>query len=120
MAQQFNNEKQEALERGPTIPPENEFPPELQHLLVNLDERQYLERCKMEHIHETEGIPDHMEPEVVGRHNEKQMHDLVESHATERERYINEFYDAQRIAEEMKEADKAQAMEQGEEKGFSK
>ena len=120
MAQQFYNEEQEALERGPTIPPENEFPPELLHLLENLDERQYMERGRMEQIHDNEGIPDHMEPEEVGRHNEKQLHDLAETHATERERYIKEFYDAQRIAEEMKEADKAQAMEQGEEKGFSK
>ena len=113
---------QEALERGPTIPPENEFPPELLNLLENLDERQYMERSRMEQIHDNEGIPDHMEPEEVGRHNEKQLHDLAEKHATERERYIKEFYDAQRIAEEIRQTNKQDALERGpeREKGFSK
>lgn len=83
------------------LPPENEFPPDLQRLLENLDERQQLDRSRLELIHDSEGIPDHVDPAVAARHNEKQWNDLLEKHATERDRYIKEFYAAKELAQEL-------------------
>ena len=93
------------------IPPENEFPPELQHRLEKLSDVQEEERYKLELIHDSKDDPVDHTPQDLQQYQQKQMDKLTEKHGSERERYIREYYETQKLVKEYELQDKQQSRE---------
>jgi hypothetical protein len=93
------------------IPHENEFPPDLQHRLEKLSDRQEEERYKLELLHDSHDDPVDHSPQDLRQYQQKQMDKLTETHDAERARYIREYYKAQKLVKEYEQQEKQQARE---------
>jgi hypothetical protein len=93
------------------IPPENEFPPDLQHRLEKLSDRQEEECHEQELLNDSHDYHVNFPPQDVQRYQRKEMDKLTEKHDAERERYIREYYEAQKLVKEYEQQDKQQARE---------
>lgn len=82
------------------IPPENEFPPDLQQRLEKLSDRQEEERHEQELLNDCHDYHVNFPPQDVLRYQRKEMDKLTEKHDAERERYISEYYEAQKLVKE--------------------
>lgn len=93
------------------IPPENEFPPDLQHRLEKLSDRQEEERHKLERIHDGHDDPVDHSLQDLRQYQQKKMDKLTETHDAERSRYIREYYKAQKLLKEDEQQQKQHARE---------
>ncbi len=93
------------------IPPENEFPPDLQHRIEKVADRQEEERYKLELIHDGQDDYGNFTAQDLQEYQQKQMDKLTEKHDAERERYVQEYYEAQKLVKEYEQQDKQQARE---------
>lgn len=75
---------------GLHIPPENEFPPDLQQRLEKLSDRREEERHEQELLNDSHDYHVNFSPQDVQRYQRKEMDKLTEKHDAERERYIHE------------------------------